>query len=52
MSEKQDQNQVIDVKQETEQQQKQEWYDSLITVVQEFLDFNMHTYKKENVPRL
>lgn len=28
------------------------WYDSFIRIVQELLDFNMLTYKKEKTPRL
>lgn len=28
------------------------WYDSLVKLVKEFLEFNMKTYKTEKTPRL
>lgn len=40
------------VDQDKQQKPKPEWYDSLIRIVQEILDFNQLTYKKEKVKRL
>lgn len=42
----------IPEKKEIKKESEQAWYDVLVKVVQEFLDFNMHTYKTEKVPRL
>jgi len=40
------------VQQKSQPAEKPAWYDSFIKIVQELLDFNMLTYKKEKAPRL
>ncbi|WP_163338547.1 hypothetical protein [Desulfopila sp. IMCC35008] len=45
-------NNDIPEKKEIKEEPEQAWYDVLVKVVQEFLDFNMHTYKTEKTPRL
>ena len=42
----------VQVQQKSEPAEKPAWYDSLIKIVQDLLEFNMHTYKQEKVPRL
>jgi hypothetical protein len=42
----------IPEKKEIKKESEQAWYDVLVKVVQEFLEFNMHTYKTEKAPRL
>lgn len=44
--------QEIPEKQKMQKEEEKAWYDVLVKVVQEFLDFNMHTYKTEKTPRL
>lgn len=38
--------------QEKEQRQKPQWYDAVIHIFQELLEFNQHIYTTKKVPRL
>lgn len=35
-----------------EQEQQPQWFDGMMKIIQDVLDFNMHTYKKNKVARL
>lgn len=50
MLEKQDKS--LQVQGKIQPAEKPAWYDSLIKIVQNLLDLNMLTYKKEKAPRL
>lgn len=50
MDEKSNLNEPIE--QKVQQPQKSEWYDPVVKIVQQILNFNMIAYKKEKVPRL
>jgi len=50
MSEKQDKS--TQLQQNIQSAEKPAWYDSLIKIVQDLLNFNMLVYKKEKAQRL
>ncbi len=41
-----------EIEQEVQPQTESAWYDSLVKLVQDVLNFNMITYKEEKTPRL
>lgn len=50
MSEKSNDN--VPVQQGNQKESKPEWYDFIVKIVEDLLEFNMHVYKKEKAQRL